>query len=84
VFKLRDQATESALCAGIVAAVVWGIGLSVYGFQQPPEQLSWVAWGVQLIAGILGCVVTPLLFVRGREWVLARLQAPHQEWQEQR
>ena len=76
MFKLRDQATESALCAGIVAAVVWGIGLSVYGFQQPPEQLSWVAWAVQLIAGILGCVVTPLLFVRGREWVLARLQAP--------
>jgi hypothetical protein len=58
-----------------VAAVVWGIGLSVYGFQQPPGQLSWVAWGVQLIAGILGCVVTPLLFVRWREWVLARLQA---------
>ena len=60
---------------GIVAAVVWGIGLSVYGFQQPPEQLSWATWAVQLIAGIFGCVVTPLLFVRGREWVLARLQA---------
>jgi Na+/melibiose symporter-like transporter len=83
VFKLRDQATESALCAGIVAAVVWGIGLSLYGFQQPPEQLSWLTWGVQLIAGILGCVVTPLLFVRWREWVLARLMAPR-TLQEQR
>ena len=76
MFKLRDQATESALCAGIVAAVVWGIGLSLYGYHQPPEQLSWLTWGAQLIAGVLACVVTPLLFVRGREWVLARLQAP--------
>ena len=84
MFKVKDEATESALCAGIVAAVVWGIGLSVYGFQQPPEQLSWIAWGAQLIGGMLGCLMVPLLFVCGREWVLARLQAPGQELQEQR
>lgn len=84
MFKVQDQATESALCAGIVAAVVWGIGLSLYGFHQPPEQLSWIAWGIQLIAGIAGCLMAPLLLVRGREWVLARLQAPGQGLQEQR
>jgi hypothetical protein len=83
VFRVKDQTTESALCVGIMAAVVWGIGLSLYGFQQPPAQLSWLTWGAQLIAGILACLVTPLALVRGREWVLARLQAPSQELQEQ-
>lgn len=82
MFKVQDQATESALCAGIMAAVVWGIGLSLYGFHQPPGQLSWLSWGAQLIGGVLVCVIAPLVFVRGREWVLARLQA--QGWQEQR
>lgn len=83
MFKVQDEATESALCAGIVAAVVWGIGLSLYGFHQPPGQLSWVTWGVQLIAGVLACLTVPLLLVRGREWLLARLMAPR-TLQEQR
>ena len=84
MFKVQDQATESALCAGIMAAVVWGIGLSWYGFHQPAGQLSWAMWGTQLIAGVVACVIAPLLFVRGREWVLARLLAQPQRLQEQR
>lgn len=84
MFKLKNQAMESALCVGIMAAVVWGIGLSLYGFHQQPGQLSWVSWGAQLIGGVLVCVIAPLLFVRGREWVLTRLQEQPQEWQEQR
>lgn len=84
VFRVKDQATESALCVGIMAAVVWGIGLSLYGYQQAPGQLSWIAWGVQLIAGVLACLVMSLALVRGREWVVVRLQATSQELQEQR
>jgi hypothetical protein len=76
VFKIQDEAMESALCAGIIAALVWGIGLSLYGFHQGPGQLSWVAWSAQLIGGILACLVVPLAFVRGREWVLARIHQP--------
>ena len=83
MFKVQDQATESALCAGIMAALVWGIGLSLYGFHQAPGQFSWFTWGVQLIAGVLACLVTSLALVRGREWVLARLQAQPQGLQEQ-
>lgn len=84
VFRVKDQATESALCVGIMAAVVWLIGLSLYGFQQAPGQLSWLAWGAQLIAGVLACLTTPLALVRGREWVVARLLTTSQRLQEQR
>jgi hypothetical protein len=76
MFKLEDQISESALCVGIIAALIWGLGLSVYGFHQAQEELSWLAWGAQLVASILACLIVPLAFVRGREWVLAWIQAP--------
>jgi hypothetical protein len=77
VFKVQDETTESALCVGIITALVWGIGLSLYGLRQDLSEVSWLAWGTQLIGGILACLVTPLAFMRGREWVLARTQ-PHE------
>lgn len=76
MFKVQDEITESALCVGIIAALIWGIGLSLYGFHQSPGQISWWLWSAQLIGGILACVIVPLAFVRGREWVLARIQQP--------
>jgi hypothetical protein len=44
MFRFEDQTSESALCVGIIAALVWGVGLSVYGFQQPQGELSWLTW----------------------------------------
>lgn len=76
MFKVQDQTTESALCVGTIAALIWGIGLSLYGLRQGPEQISWLAWGGQLLGGILACVVLPPAYVRGREWVLARMEHP--------
>jgi len=76
MFKLEDQASEAALCVGIIAALIWGVGLSVYGFHQAPGELSWLQWGAQLLGGVLACLIVPLAFVRGRDWVLARIQAP--------
>jgi membrane protein DedA with SNARE-associated domain len=81
VFKVQDEMTESALCVGIIAALIWGIGLSLYGFHQGPGQLSWTVWSAQLVGGILACLVVPLVFVRGREWVLARIQAQPRQLQ---
>jgi hypothetical protein len=72
VFKVQDEITESALCVGTIAALVWGIGLSLYGFQSS-GQISWAAWGAQLLGGVLACLILPPAFVRGRAWVLRRL-----------
>jgi len=74
MFNLQDETTEAALCVGIVAALIWGVGLSYYGLHQPPGQLSWMTWGAQLLGGVLACLIVPLAFVRGREWVLELVQ----------
>jgi hypothetical protein len=83
VFKVQDETTESALCVGTIAAIIWGIGLSFYGLQQGPEQISWLAWGAQLIGGILACLFLPPAYVRGREWVLTRIEQPRESLQRQ-
>ncbi len=76
MFKIEDELTESALCVGIIAALIWGVGLSLYGFHQSPGEVAWTTWGAQLLGGVVACLIVPLAFVRGREWVLARIQAP--------
>ena len=76
MLKVDDEVMDSAFCVGILAALVWGIGLSLYGLQEGSGQLSWLAWGVQLIGGILACLLVPPAFVLGRDWVLARLHPP--------
>jgi hypothetical protein len=77
VFKVQDEKTELALCVGTVAALVWGIGLSLYGLHQGSDVVSWTAWGVQLLGGVCACLIVPPAFVRGREWVL-RIQQPRE------
>jgi hypothetical protein len=76
MFKVEDELTESALCVGIIAALIWGVGLSLYGFHQSSGEVAWMTWGIQLLGGVVACLIVPLAFVRGREWVLARIQAP--------
>jgi membrane associated rhomboid family serine protease len=76
MFKVQDETAELALCIGVIAALVWGIGLSLYGFQQPTGQLSWVSWSAQLCGGILACLLVPLVLVRGRGRTLARVEEP--------
>lgn len=77
MLRVQDEKTEWALWAGTMAALIWGIGLSLYGLRQGPEQTSWITWGGQLLGGIVACIVLPPAFVRGRDWVLARLHQAH-------
>jgi Na+/melibiose symporter-like transporter len=74
MFKVQNETAEAALCVGIVSALIWGIALSLYGFHQDARQMSWMIWGAQLLGGILACLIVPLALVRGRDWVLARIQ----------
>ena len=73
MIKMREEATESALCVGTIAALAWGIGLSLYAFRVSPGESSWIAWGAQLLGGVLACLVVPLVWIRCACWVTAKL-----------
>lgn len=69
-----ESATESALCGGIVVALLWGIGMSLQGFVGPQE-ITWAEWMTQLMAGMLAALVLPPALVRGTAWLLGRIEA---------
>lgn len=73
MFKIRDTATESALCTGMILALLWGIGLSVRGLMQGPGALSWSDWFLQLTLGIVAAIGVPPLLVRGTDWISRRI-----------
>ena len=74
MLKIRDKATEKALCAGVIQAVLWGIGVSVRGLLQEPGALSWLDWFLQLTLGMLAAMVVPPLLVRGTDWMTRRIE----------
>lgn len=74
MLKIQDKATESALCAGVILAVLWGIGVSVRSLLQEPGALSWLDWFLQLTVGILAAMVVPPLLVRSTDWMARRIE----------
>ena len=70
-----DAATESALCVGILVALLWGIGVSLRGFVLGPQEITWAEWMTQLMAGVLIGLLLPPAVVRGTAWVMARIDA---------
>ena len=73
MFKIRDEATESALCAGMILALLWGIGISVRGFLLEPGTITWSSWFVQLTAGMVLSMIVPPLLVRATDWLAHRI-----------
>ena len=67
-----ESATESALCGGILVALLWGIGVSLRVFALGPQDISWAEWMTQLLSGVLICLILPPLVVRGTIWMAAR------------
>lgn len=73
MFKIQDEATESALCTGMILALLWGIGISVRGFLLEPGAVSWSQWFIQLTAGMVVAMVVPPLLVRATDWLTTRI-----------
>jgi hypothetical protein len=74
VLRIKKESTESALCVGIVIALLWGLGISVKGFLLGSSAITWEVWFAQLLGGVVCAMVVPLLLVRGTEWVTARIE----------
>jgi len=74
VLKIRNAATESALCTGVILALIWGIGVSVRGLMESPGVVSWSDWFLQLTLGILVAVAVPPLLVEATDWLSRRIE----------
>jgi hypothetical protein len=74
VLKIRNATTESALCTGMILALLWGVGISLRGLLQQPGVVSWSDWFLQLILGIAAAMAVPPLLVRGTEWLARRIE----------
>jgi hypothetical protein len=71
VDKRLDSTTELALCGGILVAILWGIGVSLRGLVLGPQEITWAGWMIQLLSGVLVCLIVPPVLVR----VAARIEA---------
>lgn len=49
--------SEPLMAIGCIAAVLWGIGVSLYAFFSGPLTIEWTDWAIQLVAGIIVCLV---------------------------
>ena len=78
MLRIRDERTESALCIGVIVAVLWGFAAMVRGFSLGPQAISWEEWFLQLVGGILCALVLPWLLVRGTDWISHRVAAARQ------
>lgn len=60
--------SEPVMAIGFIAAVLWGIGVSLRAFFQGPLAVEWTDWAIQLVAGIVVC----LLVARVGVWLADR------------
>lgn len=65
---------ESALCVGVIVALLWGLGISVRGFLLGPVSVSWTEWFLQLTGGVVCALTLPWLLVRATDWVSTRIE----------
>jgi len=78
MLQMKDERTESALCIGVIVALLWGIGMMVRGFSLGPLAISWEEWFLQLMGGVASALILPWLLVRGSDWVSHRLETARQ------
>ena len=69
---------ELALSYSPLAAVVWGLLLTLQAFHSPLET-EWADWWVSMVIGMLVVLVVPLALAFGAAWIAARRQPRHQE-----
>ncbi|HEX5758811.1 MAG TPA: hypothetical protein VF121_06415 [Thermoanaerobaculia bacterium] len=71
--RIRPEDKETALAVGVIAAVVWGLGVSLYALFEGPQDLAWLQWFGALLGGVTVCLAAPPLLLAGGSWL--RLQA---------
>jgi len=55
--RSSSEWSEPVMAIGCIAAVLWGIGVSLRAFFLGPLAIDWTMWAVQLVAGIIVCLL---------------------------
>lgn len=62
-----DQ-SEMVMAAGCIAALLWGVGISLRAFFLGPLAIDWVEWAIQLVAGIAVCLLVARVALLVADW----------------
>lgn len=68
---------DLALSYGPLAAVVWGIAMTLRAFYSPLTT-EWMDWLTLLVGGILVAVLVPLALAAAAGWFASRRRPRHQ------
>lgn len=73
--------SEMVMAVGCIAALLWGVGVSLRAFFLGPLAIDWTEWAVQFVAGIAVCLLVArvTLLVADRHGKRSRLAAVHLE-----
>jgi hypothetical protein len=74
--QIRPEDKETALAVGVVAAVVWGLGVSLYAFFQVAQEISWGQWFGSLLGGVAVRLAAPPLLLASGSWLRLRKVRP--------
>jgi hypothetical protein len=69
IAQLEPEQKDFALTLGGVAAVVWGVAVSLYAFSLGSLEIGWEQYMGALIGGIAACLALPPLVVFTRSWL---------------
>ena len=75
--------SEMVMAAGCIAALLWGVGVSLRAFFLGPLAIDWTQWAIQFVAGIAVCLLVARISLLVADWyrkrsrpAVVRLEAP--------
>jgi hypothetical protein len=60
--------SEMVMAAGCIAAVLWGVGVSLRAFFLGPLAIDWTEWAIQFVAGIVVCLFVARITLLVADW----------------
>jgi hypothetical protein len=60
--------SEMVMAVGCIAALLWGVGVSLRAFFLGPLAIDWVEWAIQFVAGIAVCLLVARVALLVADW----------------
>jgi membrane protein DedA with SNARE-associated domain len=69
-----SDGSEIVMAVGCIAALLWGVGVSLRAFFLGPLAIDWVEWAIQLVAGIAVCLLVARIALLVADWHRKRVR----------